>query len=161
MAALSYPALFLAMLTAAKLTSFSVAQSTDSDWTLDETDGCHKANNYFKRRDFHLTNTEISYDTNYCRDLIPDDDSDTEDANHSQFCQHRRYPIKEYSKEDVVRCFDSHSAKRKGKRMHIAFVGDSLVRQIFLSFLRVSFLFHFQLNILISIYYISFCYQNS
>jgi hypothetical protein len=166
MTGFSYRALFLAMLTSAKLTSFNVVQSTDSDWNSDETEftGCHKADDYLKRRDFHLTNTEISYDTDHCRNLIPDgrDNADDEDTSSSQLCQRSRYPIKEYSKKDVVHCIDSLSAKRKGKRMHIAFIGDSLIRQVFLSFLRVRFQFHLQLNVLF-LFNIFFLYyhQNS
>jgi hypothetical protein len=46
--------------------------------------------------------------------------------------------IKEYTTEDVVRCLDVRSAQRNRQPTHIAFVGDSTVRQYFLSFLRVS-----------------------
>ena len=44
--------------------------------------------------------------------------------------------IKEFGKKEVVRCFDNLAAKI-GRRTHVAFVGDSLVRQVFLAFLQV------------------------
>lgn len=45
--------------------------------------------------------------------------------------------------EDVVRCFDRLSVQRRRRPMRIAFVGDSTVRNHFLTFLRViSFSFY-------------------
>jgi hypothetical protein len=46
--------------------------------------------------------------------------------------------IKEYTIQDVVRCLDVISAKKNRRPKHIAFIGDSTVRQHFISFLRVS-----------------------
>ena len=42
-------------------------------------------------------------------------------------------------KKDVVRCLDVLSAKKNRRPMHIAFVGDSTVRQHFFSFIQVKF----------------------
>uniref|UniRef100_A0A0P6AKI5 Lactosylceramide-like protein n=1 Tax=Daphnia magna TaxID=35525 RepID=A0A0P6AKI5_9CRUS len=58
--------------------------------------------------------------------------------NHSP-CHRRPRLIQEYSKKDVVLCLDSLSVKRNRRPMHIAFIGDSIVRHQYLSFLRVGF----------------------
>ena len=72
---------------------------------------------YFKRRDIRLTENDIVYSGKQ---------------------------IKEFTKENVVRCFDNLDTKNR-RRTHVAFVGDSLVRQVFLAFLKVKNvqLFHF------------------
>ncbi|KAI9557796.1 hypothetical protein GHT06_014545 [Daphnia sinensis] len=45
--------------------------------------------------------------------------------------------IKKYATRDVVRCFDSLSVQRQRQPMQIAFIGDSTIRQHFVSFLRL------------------------
>ena len=49
-----------------------------------------------------------------------------------------RRQARTYNTKNVVECLDSLS-NSKNRPIHIAFVGDSLVRQHFLSFLEVSF----------------------
>jgi polysaccharide deacetylase 2 family uncharacterized protein YibQ len=55
-----------------------------------------------------------------------------------RMCKRSLRLIPENEKKDVIRCFDSLSAKKKGQPIHIAFIGDSTVRQHFKSFIRVS-----------------------
>lgn len=52
-------------------------------------------------------------------------------------CIFNQRPLKKYATRDVVRCFDSLSAQGQRQPMHIAFIGDSTIRQHFVSFLRV------------------------
>ncbi|KAI9562641.1 hypothetical protein GHT06_010095 [Daphnia sinensis] len=49
-----------------------------------------------------------------------------------------RMPVKKYTQADVVKCFDrlSSEGRRTHGPLHFAFVGDSTIRQHFLSFLR-------------------------
>ena len=95
-----------------------------------------QANDYFNRRHLHVTSKQIDYD-------IPSRTSTVNGEeiieNQIGVCHHRhRSQLKDYTKEDIVNCFDSLFVKRNERRMHIAFVGDSVMRQNFLSFLRVS-----------------------
>ena len=71
---------------------------------------CAAKDTYFKRRAIRLTPADVVYGGKR---------------------------IKEFGKEDVVRCFDNLAAKN-GRQTHVAFVGDSLVRQVFLAFLQVN-----------------------
>ena len=48
-----------------------------------------------------------------------------------------RHIVRDFSVEDVVACFDSLSAEKQRKPMHIAFIGDSTVRLHYINFLRV------------------------
>ncbi|XP_045028730.1 uncharacterized protein LOC123471454 [Daphnia magna] len=52
-------------------------------------------------------------------------------------CIFNQRPLKKYATRDVVRCFDSLSAQGQRQPMHIAFIGDSTIRQHFVSFLRL------------------------
>ena len=103
----------------------------------DETGHCQQqTDDYFNRRHLHITSKQIDYD-------IPSRTSTVNGEeiieNQIGVCHHRhRSELKDYTKEDIVNCFDSLFVKRNERRMHIAFVGDSVMRQNFLSFLRVS-----------------------
>lgn len=46
-------------------------------------------------------------------------------------------PLRIFTIKDVVVCFDSLLVKRNQRPMHIVFMGDSTVRQHFISFLQV------------------------
>lgn len=81
--------------------------------------------NYFNRRYFQLNNKEISFTT-----FIDEENSN----------RNRRL-LREYSSKDVVRCLDSLSAKRNQRPIHIAFIGDSTIRQHYVMFLRVNLYF--------------------
>lgn len=87
---------------------------------------------YFNRHYFHQSKP-VSYDL---ADYIS---SPKTSCNYRASCCRPSRVIREYSKQDVVRCFDSLSVKRNRQPMHIAFVGDSTVRHHYLSFLRVGF----------------------
>ncbi|XP_057380133.2 uncharacterized protein LOC130702482 [Daphnia carinata] len=52
-------------------------------------------------------------------------------------CIFTQCPLRKYATRDVIRCFDSLSVKRQRQPMHIAFIGDSIIRQHFVSFLRL------------------------
>lgn len=58
--------------------------------------------------------------------------------------------LPQLTKKDVVRCFDALSIKRNGRRIHLAFLGDSIVRQYFLSFLRVCIPFQIELKLIMA-----------
>lgn len=84
--------------------------------------GSRAADDYFNRRYFDIKH-----------DLISHCDSDL-------FHRGRTPSIKKYTKEDVVQCFDFLSSSRQSgnhRPMRFAFVGDSTVRQHFVSFLKV------------------------
>lgn len=59
---------------------------------------------------------------------------------HKKSCYRCEKPITNYVKEDVVHCFDFWSVKQNRRPIHIAFIGDSTVRQIFVNFIRVSYI---------------------
>ncbi|XP_046638266.1 N-acetylneuraminate 9-O-acetyltransferase-like isoform X3 [Daphnia pulicaria] len=88
------------------------------------------ADNFLNRRYFRIKIDDIGYDPNNSRS-----GEETENNSKSNRYIHNRN-IQVYKKEDVVRCLDSLSMERNRRPMHIAFVGDSTVRQHFLSFLR-------------------------
>lgn len=48
-------------------------------------------------------------------------------------------PLSIYTIKDVVNCLDSLFIKRKKRPLHMAFMGDSTVRQHFLNFLQVDY----------------------
>jgi hypothetical protein len=50
----------------------------------------------------------------------------------------RNRALREYTTEDVVRCLDSMAEQRNWRPIHIAFIGDSTIRQHFFSFLLAS-----------------------
>ncbi len=64
------------------------------------------------------------------RRFLDDEENKPENGDSSQF--------RPYMTEDVVKCLDSLFLEKK-RPIHIAFVGDSIVRQHFLSFLKVGF----------------------
>jgi hypothetical protein len=55
--------------------------------------------------------------------------------------RNRRLLVREFTPQDVVRCLDSLSAKRNRRSFHIAFIGDSTIRQHYVMFLRVNSIF--------------------
>lgn len=55
--------------------------------------------------------------------------------NHHAPC--RSSAVHQFTLEETVRCFDSLSVQRQRRPMHIAFIGDSTVRQHFLNLLEV------------------------
>lgn len=79
--------------------------------------------NYFNRRYLSLSQEQVNYDQ-----LIPVG---------AARCQRQQLPLRELTKRDVVRCFDLLSIKRNRRPIHVAFVGDSIVRQYFIGFIRV------------------------
>jgi hypothetical protein len=89
----------------------------------------NNTDDYFNRSYLHL-NYSVSYDIGSskinCNDCVAS-------------CGRHQLPLREYQMGDVVRCLDSLSVKRNRRPMHIAFIGDSTVRQHFVSFIRVSF----------------------
>ncbi len=95
---------------------------------------CQKnTDDYFNRSYFHL-NYSVSYDIG---------SSETTCNDCAASCGQHQLLLREYKMGDVVRCLDSLSVKRKSVKinirpMHIAFIGDSTVRQHFVSFIRVN-----------------------
>ncbi len=91
---------------------------------------CQKntADDYFNRSYFHLNNS-ISYDIGSSKIIWNDC---------AASCGRHQLPLREYKMGDVVRCLDALSVKRNRRPMHIAFIGDSTVRQHFVSFIRVN-----------------------
>jgi hypothetical protein len=89
---------------------------------------CHNnTDDYFNRNYFHLKNRisyEISSRKMACNGCV-------------RSCDRHRRLLRDYKKEDVVRCLDFLSVKKKRRPTHIAFIGDSTVRQHFVSFIRV------------------------
>jgi hypothetical protein len=87
---------------------------------------------YLNRRYFRLRTDVVSYDTRET-----DSEEQTAAGSGSGGVRTRSH-VREFKKADAVRCLDSLSVKRNGRPMHIAFIGDSTVRQHFVSFIRVS-----------------------
>lgn len=56
----------------------------------------------------------------------------------SYVTENRNRALREYTTEDVVRCLDSMAEQRNWRPIHIAFIGDSTIRQHFFSFLQAS-----------------------
>jgi hypothetical protein len=88
---------------------------------------------YLNRRYFRLRTNVVSYDTRET-----DSEEQTTAASVNGGVRTRSH-VREFKKADAVRCLDSLSVKRNRRPMHIAFIGDSTVRQHFVSFIRVSF----------------------
>jgi hypothetical protein len=86
-----------------------------------------EGDDYFNRNHFHLRQS-VSYDVS----------CNTKACSDCTLCDRRQFPVWEYKMDDVVRCLDSLSVKRNKLPIHIAFVGDSTVRQHFISFIQVS-----------------------
>uniref|UniRef100_A0A0P5SX70 Putative Lactosylceramide n=1 Tax=Daphnia magna TaxID=35525 RepID=A0A0P5SX70_9CRUS len=90
---------------------------------------CHfEWDDYFNRNYLQL-NDYVSYNV---RSDVPNFD-----PTRDELCDQGRSPklVKEYSQKDLVHCFDFLSEKRNRRPMHIAFIGDSTVRQFFFTFL--------------------------
>lgn len=54
-----------------------------------------------------------------------------------------------FTNRDIVNCLDTLLTKHKNKKLHIAFIGDSLVRNQFVNFLKVSYIFLYLLYLLL------------
>jgi hypothetical protein len=89
---------------------------------------------YLNRRYFRLRTNVVSYDTRET-----DSEEQTTAASVNGGVRTRSQNVREFKKADAVRCLDSLSVQRNRRPMHIAFIGDSTVRQHFVSFIRVSF----------------------
>lgn len=103
---------------------------------LDGSKRFYKAtDNYFNRRYLKIKMGDMSYDLD-----AEESGRSLEETEISEESNQRLQSgnVRLYEKEDVVRCLDSLSIKRNRRPMHIAFVGDSTVRQHFSSFIRVS-----------------------
>jgi hypothetical protein len=110
--------------------TFAVRLQVSSD-SVPDTLGYRNADNYLNRRYFQMKMDSISYDRRISEE---NEESESSQNSHRQVTQN----IREFNKEDVVNCFDSLSVKRNRRPMHIAFIGDSTIRQHFLSFILVS-----------------------
>lgn len=127
----------LAVISVVEIVIFKNSESSKrNDDTLQNTEcgvtysGCsNSSDDYFNRRYFHITRKSISYDVNNVISRKYDCDS----------CHRHRHLIREYKMPGgVIRCLDSLSAKRNRRPLHITFIGDSIIRHHFFSFLRVS-----------------------
>lgn len=97
-------------------------------------DCCRHAQNYFNRHSFQLNSDGISF--------INDRDVETNNGPAvPSLNRNRRLFVREFTPQDVVRCLDSLSAKRNRRSFHIAFIGDSTIRQHYVMFLRVNSIF--------------------
>lgn len=105
--------------------TFSTGKTPTSDCRL-------KPDDFFNRHHFKITSNSLDYA------LLTRDPDDSGCPGH--LCRRQRYPVREFSVEDAVRCFDSLSARRQRRPIHIAFIGDSIVRLHFMNFLRVCIL---------------------
>lgn len=94
---------------------------------------CQTNDNYFNRKYFSLNQVNVIYDQ-----IVPSDWSTTS----GDRCRMQRRPLKTYDKRDFVVCLDELSMKRNRRPIHIAFVGDSIVREYFLGLLWVTSLNH-------------------
>ncbi|XP_046450332.1 uncharacterized protein LOC124198516 [Daphnia pulex] len=93
-------------------------------------DCCRNAQNYFNRHSFQLNSDGISF--------IIDREVETNNGPAvPSFNRNRRQLVREFTPQDVVRCLDSLSAKRNRRSFHIAFIGDSTIRQHYVMFLRL------------------------
>ncbi len=120
----------------------SISTIIDSHDNVVNNIGCLNAENYLNRRYYFQILMES--DHHFIGDDAVTDDDSKKGKKQRQCCVEHRQPItqlvhREYRKEDVVRCVDSLLAKRNQRPMHIAFVGDSTVRQHYTSFIRVSY----------------------
>ena len=110
--------------------TFAVRLRVSSD-SVPDTLRYRNADNYFNRRYFRMKMNSISYNRRISEE---NEASESSQNSHRQVTQN----IREFNKKDVVNCFDSLSVKRNRRPMHIAFIGDSTIRQHFLSFILVS-----------------------
>jgi hypothetical protein len=116
---------------------FLKSQVTSYHFSLDyfaSSNESYESDNYFNRRYFHLDK--------FGRYDLSSENSSLARMFSKFITIHRREKviIKKYTKMDLVRCIDSLSKKRSKRPMHIAFIGDSTVRQLFSTFIKV-FLF--------------------
>ena len=105
-----------------------------------EVKGLHNnADSYFNRRYLKIKVDSIRYDLSNSRSReVKKNKWEKESSPYANYCIQNRN-LQEYKKEDVVRCLDVLSVKKNRRPMHIAFIGDSTVRQHFFSFIRVKF----------------------
>lgn len=100
-------------------------------------DGCRSTDNYLNRRFYLLQNNTSSYGVYENGGEETDAKESSNQISHPGRTQRL---VQEYDMEDFVWCLDSLSLKRKRRPIHIAFIGDSTVRQHFISFQRVNLL---------------------
>jgi hypothetical protein len=103
--------------------------------SIDPADDCDRndEDEYLNnRRYFRLRTNVVSYDTRET-----DSEEQTTAASVNGGVRTRSH-VREFKKADAVRWLDSLSVKRNRRPMHITFIGDSTVRQHFVSFIRVS-----------------------
>lgn len=92
---------------------------------------------YFNRCYLQIKGDSIRYDLGNSRSCEAEQQQNKGESESSPYgCIQN---LREYKKKDVVRCFDVLSVKKNRRPMHIAFVGDSTVRQHFFSFIQVKF----------------------
>jgi hypothetical protein len=100
--------------------------------------GCLSIDSYLNRRHLTIRSDDIIYETN----SKPSSSSRSDEEERRRQCViQTRLPLRQYNKEDVVRCIDSLWVKKHREPVYIAFVGDSTARQHFSSLIRVSLLF--------------------
>lgn len=95
-----------------------------------------QSDDYLNKRYLLLTQNSTTYELK--KTGITNDSSSAGILDSLKNTKRDRFILRQFSVEDTVRCFDSLSANRQRKPMHIAFVGDSTLRQHFLSFLEVN-----------------------
>jgi hypothetical protein len=94
----------------------------------------------FNRRYLNIKVDSISYDCSNSRSCeAKENNGESGSSQYARRCIQNSRNLREYNKEDVVRCLDDLSIKKNRRPMHIAFIGDSTVRQHFFSFIRVKF----------------------
>ncbi len=111
-----------------------------NDSGYDDVIGLHNnADSYLNRRYLQIKLDNIGYYLTNSRSCeVKENNGDSESSQYPSHCIQNRN-LREYKKEDVVRCLDVLSVKKNRRPMHIAFIGDSTVRQHFFSFIRVKF----------------------
>jgi hypothetical protein len=110
----------------------SLQRFSSAAGTVADDAGFLKKDEYLNRRYFRLSTDVVSYDTRET-----DSEEQTTAASVNGGVRTRSH-VREFKKADAVRCLDALSVKRNRRPMHIAFIGDSTVRQHFVSFIRVS-----------------------
>ncbi len=107
-------------------------------------DRCLYTDSYLNRRHFTIRSDDIIYET---AGLVPPSSSSRRSGRGEmhQGVQTLRLLLRQYKKEDVVRCIDSLWVQKHREPVYIAFVGDSTARQHFSGLIRVSsiYLAHF------------------
>lgn len=101
---------------------------------------CNAGYNQYKdkRQDNYLNRQYLSLEKGQYRIRFDRKNTNlTDDDVKNQDNQHGSCPLKIFTMKDVVKCFDYLAMRRNQRPMHITFMGDSTIRQQFLSFLNV------------------------